>query len=160
MMHITFDDIVQARQDVEDKLNNLTQIMRKEAGEFLTQYRNSLSTGREVWSDGNRTYPFARITNCNEQGLSRLQPVNELVLDARNSVSFVLETVVDINTNGGSWESIDIRMYQQGRSIIIEIHPGNRCVEIPFNSGDNSYFEACKAVKETVVEKIRSRLSN
>uniref|UniRef100_UPI00131A1C9F hypothetical protein n=2 Tax=Enterobacteriaceae TaxID=543 RepID=UPI00131A1C9F len=108
----------------------------------------------------NRTYPFARITNCNEQGLSRLQPVNELVLDARNSVSFVLETVVDINTNGGSWESIDIRMYQQGRSIIIEIHPGNRCVEIPFNSGDNSYFEACKAVKETVVEKIRSRLSN
>ncbi|ELY3597497.1 hypothetical protein ACI09V_004258 [Cronobacter dublinensis] len=160
MMHITFNDIVQARQEVEDKLNNLTQILRKEAAEFLTQYRNSLSTGRELWSDGQRDYPFARITNCNEQGLSRHQPVNELVLDARNSVSFVLETVVNINTKGGSWESVDIRMYQQGRSINIEIHPGGRFVEIPFNSGNNSYFEACKAVKETVIEKIKSKLSN
>ncbi|EKM7177697.1 hypothetical protein PVC88_003634 [Cronobacter sakazakii] len=160
MMHITFNDIVQVRKEVDDKINGLTQLLRNEAAEFLTQYRDSLFTGRQTWSDGQKDYQFAKVTSCNEQGLTRDQPVNELALDARNSITFTLETVVNTDTKGGSWESVDIRMYQQGRSINVEIYPGGRRVEVPLNSGNNSYFEACNAVKETVVEKIRSRLSN
>lgn len=160
MMHITFNDILQVRQEVDDKINGLTQLLRNEAAEFLTQYRASLFTGKQTWSDGQKDYQFARLTNSNEQGLTRHQPVNELVLDARNSVTFTLETVVNTDTKGGSWESVDIRMYQQGRSINVEIYPGGRRVEVPLNSGNNSYFEACNAVKETVIEKIKSKLSN
>lgn len=158
-MHITLKDILQAREQVDEKLKSLTQLLRNEAGEFLAQYKRSLSAGNDSWSDGERVHPFARIMSTNGEGLSRVQPVNGLSLDARNSVSFTLETVVNTEIQNGSWVPVEIRMFKQQRNIIVQVdHNGHH--EVYLGGGVDSYFDACKAVKEAVLHKINSRYSD
>jgi len=155
-MHITINDILNEQAQADEKIRSLTELLRNEAGEFLSQFKKSLYADEDCWSDGTGSYPFARMENINSQGYRQYQPSKELKLDVGNSVSFILQTVVNTKVERGIWVDVNIKMYKSFRSVIVEVDGNRHRIEIPLNSGENSYFDACKAVKEVVIDKIRS----
>lgn len=155
-MHITYKNIIQERELSEEKFKARTQLLRNEAEELLRQYRDSLCTPNEKWSDGQRDIPYANLGNLNENGSYGNQSTQTLFLDNQNAVSFLIATVTNIQIQGGAWIYIPVKMHANNHVITVIID-NNHQVEVPFNGGHNGYHEACKQLKESVITKLKSR---
>lgn len=155
-MLIKFSDFIQAREQVEKRVQELTQMLRNEAEEFLTQYKQSLHTPHDSWSDGQRAYPYARLMNMSDEGMYAQQSTKTLALDNQNNVSFLMATLINENIQGGQWIYVPIRMSISNRSVIVNVGNSDQ-EEVPLGGECNGYYEACGLVKEAVMRQIKSR---
>lgn len=158
-MLIKFSDFIQAREQVEERVRELTQLLRNEAEEFLGQYKKSLYTPHDSWSDGQRAYPYARLMNISDEGLYAQQSTKTLVLDNQNNVSFLMATLINENIQGGQWVYVPIRMFISNRNIVISVDNSEQ-EEVALGGEGNDYYEACGLVKEAVMRQIKSRFPN
>lgn len=159
IMLIKFSDLIQAREQVEERVRELTQLLRNEAQEFLDQYKKSLYTPQDSWSDGQRAYPYARLMSMSDQGIYAQQSTKTLALDYENNISFLMATVINENIQGGQWIYVPIRMGLNNRSVIVTVENSGR-EEVPLGGEGNSYYDACCLVKEVVLSQIKSRFPN
>ncbi|MEI9687481.1 hypothetical protein [Kosakonia cowanii] len=158
-MLIKFSDFIQAREQVEKRVNELTQMLRNEAEEFLTQYKQSLFTPNDTWSDGKRDYPYARLMNLTDKEMFVQQSTQSLVLDKQNNVSFFIATLINENTQGGQWIYVPIRMSINNRNVMVTIDNSGH-EEVPLGGEGRGYHDACGLVKEAVIKQIKSRFPN
>lgn len=155
-MHITYKNIVQERELADEKFKARTQLLRNEAEELLRQYRASLFTPNEKWSDRQRDIPYARLSNRNENGSYGSQSSQTLFLDNQNAVSFFMATVTNTDIEGGAWNYIPVKMHANNHAITVIIDNSHQ-VEVPLSGGGNGYHEACMQLKESVITKLKSR---
>jgi len=158
-MLIKFSDFIQAREQVEKRVQELTQMLRNEAEEFLSQYKESLYTPNDTWSDGQRAYPYARLMKLSNEGMFTQQSPQSLVLDNHNNVSFQMATLINENTEGGEWINVPIKMSISNRNVIVTIDKSGH-EEVPLGGEGRGYHEACGLVKEAVMKQIKSRFDN
>lgn len=158
-MHIKFSDLIQAREQVEERVQELTQMLRNEAEAFLVQYKQSLFTPNDSWSDGQRVYPYARLMNMSDKGMYVQQSIKNLALDNQNSVSFLLATVINENIEGGHWIYVPIKMFIRNRNVIVAVDNSEQS-EVPLGGEGSGYHDACRLVKEAVMKQIKSRFPN